>query len=314
MERLWRLLLRLEPLLFRHIVYINIYSYNFFDVYIEKSWHSFIGCIKLLVNMIRVYDNPDKPDGKKKSKGWEILWPARIFITGPPGCGKRNTLLNYYNTIKPKPDRTILIHLDPNTTEYDIIEHEKMKLEDFIDEMISESEDRNHSKKIEYNVQIDNEPVSDAKTDNEPISDNEPASECHEKSDKNLVIIDEINISALPKAKINQFRTLFNYISTHKNTTVILSYQDFFRVPTEIRDACNQFAIFRDHNLIKLKLIAIRIGENVDTLYEIVTGLLRYNHDFMWVDMDEPKESLWHLRLNFYSPIRRKYVGYDFSM
>jgi hypothetical protein len=79
-----------------------------------------------------VFENPDKRDAGDVTAS-ELSWPWRACICGPPGAGKRVLLLNMTLLMKERPARTVVIHLDKTTREYDKIADELYTLDDGFD-------------------------------------------------------------------------------------------------------------------------------------------------------------------------------------
>jgi hypothetical protein len=79
-----------------------------------------------------VFDNPDKRDAGDVSAS-ELSWPWRHCIVGPPGSGKRVLLLNQILRMQERPARTVVIHLDKTTREYDKVADEIYTLDDGFD-------------------------------------------------------------------------------------------------------------------------------------------------------------------------------------
>ena len=113
-----------------------------------------------------------------------------------PGGGKRQATLELIGR-HPKPFDTITVmHLDPKgTTEYEILGDGA--------KMIGEDE------------------LPDAST--------------FDRSKRNLLIIDEINISDKKPAYKKKFDRFFNYCSTHCSLSIICQVQDAFTLPVSVQ-------------------------------------------------------------------------------
>jgi hypothetical protein len=79
-----------------------------------------------------VFENPDKRDAGDVTTS-ELSWPWRHCIVGPPGSGKRVLALNQILRMKERPARTVVIHLDKTTREYDRVADEIYTLDDGFD-------------------------------------------------------------------------------------------------------------------------------------------------------------------------------------
>jgi hypothetical protein len=89
-----------------------------------------------------VFENPDKRDAGDVTAS-ELSWPFRHIICGMPGSGKRVLALNQILRMQERPARTVVIHLDKTTREYDRIADEIYTLDDgFNFEALGDGEQR----------------------------------------------------------------------------------------------------------------------------------------------------------------------------
>ena len=69
-----------------------------------------------------IFENPEKRNNVRL--GIEEYMPnsgSRILLSGMPGSGKRNVILNIIHRMIPKPSCCHIVHCDPYTTEYNCI-------------------------------------------------------------------------------------------------------------------------------------------------------------------------------------------------
>jgi hypothetical protein len=79
-----------------------------------------------------VFENPDKRDAGDVTAS-ELSWPWRHCIVGPPGSGKQVLLLNQILRMRERTARTVVIHLDKTTLEYNKVADEIYSLDDGFD-------------------------------------------------------------------------------------------------------------------------------------------------------------------------------------
>ena len=155
-----------------------------------------------------IHVNSDKLKHDKPSNDRSALYPLhpfRLLMVSAPGGGKRQATLELIGR-HPKPFDTITVmHLDPNSTEYEILGDGA--------KMIGEND------------------LPDAST--------------FDRSKRNLLIIDEINISDKKLAYKKAFDRIFNYCSTHCSLSIICQVQDAFTLPVSCRRAMNHWALWR---------------------------------------------------------------------
>lgn len=232
---------------------------------------------------IIVFPNPEK--GVKVRLGMEEYMPmssSRILLSGLPGVGKRNVILNLVHRMKPSPSCVHLVHCDPTTIEYDCLSEMDIPM------LVYEPGDFPTIKNIESG--IDNE-VPDEKSPEESAPLDNP-----------LVIIDEITTDQLGRIGQHRFERLVNHVATHRNCTVICSIQSMLNIPPKCRRAFNHFALWKQADHAVDQMAAGRSGISYEVLRDMF-GLCQNQHDFIWIDLDSGHDSPWRYRLNFISPI-----------
>jgi hypothetical protein len=79
-----------------------------------------------------VFENPDKRDAGDVTAS-ELSWVWRHAICGPPGSGKRVLALNQILRQQERPARTVVLHVDKGTREYDGVADELYTLDEGFD-------------------------------------------------------------------------------------------------------------------------------------------------------------------------------------
>lgn len=238
-----------------------------------------------------IFENPDKK-GTRPSGDDPAMprWPFRLLLAGPPGVGKRNMLLNLLFRLNPPPSAVHIVHYDPDTPEYQVVEELGVPMYYYSAEDFPTAENLENPDPV---------PVGDTANDDledaEPLDDGE-AGKCP------LVIIDEITEEQLGKDGKARLERLMNYGSTHKNTSVCYSIQAVTNVPPKARRAFNQFCLWPQPDEGATNMAATRAGVPPAMLKELF-GLCTDRHDSIWVDCDQPPDSPLRFRLNFLTPI-----------
>ncbi len=249
---------------------------------------------------IIVFPNPEK--GNRVRLGMEEYMPmssSRILLSGMPGSGKRNVILNIIHRMKPKPSMIHLVHCDPHTIEYDCIADAGIPL------TIYSPADFPTINNIDDIEMI----APDLPTSPEA---NEKGGEIEkpEKKEKKtpqvlanpLVIVDEVTSDQLGKVGAHRFERLVNHVATHRNTTVICSIQSLINIPPKSRRAFNHIALWKQADKAVDQMAAVRAGVPYDMLRDLF-GLCTSPYDFIWIDLDAHHDSPWRYRLDFISPI-----------
>lgn len=241
---------------------------------------------------IIVFPNPEK--GTRVRLGPEEYMPmssSRILLSGLPGVGKRNVILNLIHRMKPSPSCIHLVHCDPTTIEYDCLNDMNIPM------IVYQPGDFPTIKNIEEPVDQSSE-SADEEADDPDATRSKKAPPLQNP----LVIIDEITTDQLGRMGQHRFERLVNHVATHRNCTVICSIQSMLNIPPKCRRAFNHFALWKQADHAVDQMAAGRSGISYEVLRDMF-GLCRDHHDFIWIDLDAGHDSPWRYRLNFLSPI-----------
>lgn len=266
-----------------------------------------------------VYDNPDKKATRPSGTGpWMPTWPFRLLLSGPPGSGKRNMLMNVVFRMYPPPSAIHCVHYDPDTTEYAELEQLGSPIyyytaDDFPTADNLSAPDPPQGWDYEAEARGKHGEEWEEKTDEEREAlMAEARRKCSERlGTEPLVIIDELTKDILPPESTSRFERLMNFGSTHRNATVICSIQDVIGIPPKVRRAFNEFCLWRSPDSTATTVAATKVGvppKMLQELFELCTD----RHDCIWIDSTQPPDSEWRFRLNFLTPIRAvETVCYD---
>ena len=101
---------------------------------------------------------------------------------------------------------------------------------------------------------------------------------------KSLLILDDYEYSRTNKAEERKLATLFRYTSTHRNLSIITSYQVFFSIPSVARKCANIFLLYKPRSKQDLTMIANRIGMEIDDIQEIFKNICNKRFDSLLID------------------------------
>lgn len=182
--------------------------------------------------------------------------PYRAILCGGVNSGKTTTAKNLILRAYPRFDRIMLVHCSPSSTEWD-------------DLGLSEED----------------------KFTDIPDMDEFPEEGSTEKC---LIILEDVEYVG-PESKHKNLYMLFRYISTHRNTSVILNYQNFVSIPKIARRLANFFTIWRMPDGDQMRIIEKKVGLKKNELLEMFEACC-----------DDPRDSLsFDLTLKSPAPIRK---------
>lgn len=244
---------------------------------------------------IMVFPNPEK--GTKVRLGTEEYMPmssSRILLSGMPGSGKRNVILNLIHRMKPLPCCIHLVHCDPQTIEYDTLADDlgiPLIVYEPGDFPTLNNIDKPKGEELPKEDKKEGEEDSAGEDEKGPKPLSNP-----------LVIVDEVTSDQLGKKGSHRFERLINHVATHRNTTVICSIQSLLNIPPKARRGFNHIALWKQADRAVDQMAAQRAGINYEMLRDLF-GLCTSPYDFIWIDLDTAHDSPWRYRLDMISPI-----------
>ncbi len=245
-----------------------------------------------------VFSNPDKQgDRPSGPEEWCPRWPYRCCLSGPPNSGKRNHILNLVFKMHPPPSCVLLVHVDPETREYDILEELGVPL------MVFSYDDFPTDENIKN---PDPPPFGDTADGISSSSDSDSVDEPRSGADLGsspLVIVDEITSDLLSKEMKVRFERLVNFTSSHRNCTVLCSIQDMMSLQPKVRRAFNHFDLWASPDANQAALVAKRAGIPKEMVQDLLK-LCVERRDSIWIDCTRPSGDPYQFRLNIMTPIR----------
>lgn len=116
---------------------------------------------------------------------------------------------------------------------------------------------------------------------------------------KKLLIIDDYEFKNMKKEDLKKLSTLFRYVSSHKNLSIIVNVQNFYDVPIICRRCANFFILFENNDKSYIQSIARKCMIPQNKLLYIMENYIKNFHDSIWID----------LTLN--TPAKIRLNGYD---
>lgn len=118
---------------------------------------------------------------------------------------------------------------------------------------------------------------------------------------KTLIIIDDFEFAKLSKESLQNLSSLFRFVSSHHNISIICAYQSFFDVKPIVRKCCNVFILYRPNDNDELGTIARRVGMKKEMMIALFDKVVTGKRDTLTVDLIEGTPA--PLRKNLFIPI-----------
>ena len=130
-----------------------------------------------------------------------------------------------------------------------------------------------------------------------------PDPEMFDGKQKTCLIIDDFEFEKSNKQTMRNLSTLFRFTSTHKNLSIMCSYQVFFAIPAVARKCASHFILYKPNSTIELNTIANRVGMDTEDIRYIFKKLCNGRFDNLMIDMSPDCKPGLKLRKNVYEPI-----------
>ena len=226
-----------------------------------------------------VYPNYDKLDHEEWTPDRDMSdfpKPYRLLSIGGVNSGKTNITLNLCAV--GNFDRIIVCHLDGESAEYDLLD---LKDEDRYENCLPEIEDFNRPED----------------------SDSESDDDEEEKPYFTLLIIEDMSFK---KSNCEDLSRVFRYVSTHKNVSVIMNYQNMTDIPTIARRLANVFNVYPMVDRIQTEIVGRRVGCAKGVLEEMLKQVC--TEQFSFITFDFTKNTPYPIRKNLSYPIKKVLV------
>ena len=203
--------------------------------------------------------NPDKVHNETYTKGrghLDFPKPFIMVMSGRPGCGKTNTLMNLivkWQTGK-KPFKEIhVVHGSEFSEEYGILDATSIRPD------------------IPSYTEFENVDVH------------------------KLLIIDDYDFTSIDSKTKKIISELVRFGSSHHCISIVFINQAFFRLPKIIRDMASVFVIFRPLDLDELNTLGRRVGLKKNMLKTIFNQYLKHWRDSLLINLipSNPYSMYW---------------------
>ena len=121
---------------------------------------------------------------------------------------------------------------------------------------------------------------------------------------KACIIIDDFEFNNLPKHALTRLSSIFRFVSSHHNFSIIVCYQSFFDVPPIVKKCANLFVLYRANDDDEMGTIARRVGMKKEVMIRLFDELLPEKRDTLCIDLSEGTPCPY--RKNLFTPIEIK--------
>jgi hypothetical protein len=118
---------------------------------------------------------------------------------------------------------------------------------------------------------------------------------------KTMIVVDDFELTKISTEEMRKLATLIRFTSTHKNVSIILSFQSFFDTHPIVRKCANVFVLYRPVSRQELTTISNRVGVDADLMHKLFKKKVSGTHDFLMVDHTVGTKHF--LRKNIYEKI-----------
>ncbi len=118
---------------------------------------------------------------------------------------------------------------------------------------------------------------------------------------KHLLIIEDKCFEDISKTEKKNLNRLFGYVSTHKNTSIIMTAQNFFDIPPSIRRMSNIFILWKILDRDLLGVLGRRVGYCKNDMIALANDYFVHYRDSLW--FDNTQDSPYPIRSNGYTEI-----------
>jgi hypothetical protein len=133
------------------------------------------------------------------------------------------------------------------------------------------------------------------------ILDEIPDLDIFDGAEKTCVILDDYEFAASNKEQSKRLATLCRFISSHRNVSIMISYQSFFDTPPIARKCANTFLLYKPNSRQEVETIANRVGLDKGLLRSLFKNECKGNFDSVFVDLTV--NTPYPLRKNIYQPL-----------
>jgi len=118
---------------------------------------------------------------------------------------------------------------------------------------------------------------------------------------KTLIIIDDFEMKKMNAETERQLTTLFRYVSSHCNVSIMCGYQSFFDASNLCRKCSNIFLVYKPNSRREMTDIENRVGLSKGTLKDLFNSVATSPYDSITIDLTVGSPA--KIRKNIYSAI-----------
>ena len=119
---------------------------------------------------------------------------------------------------------------------------------------------------------------------------------------KTCVVIDDWEMIRMSTEQIRQLSTLMRFISSHRNVSIIMSFQSFYDCNSISRKCANCFMIYKPNSKKEITMIENSTGLVKGTLKSLFTNQCSGDYDHVFID--KTIGSPYPLRKNIYEKLK----------
>ena len=101
---------------------------------------------------------------------------------------------------------------------------------------------------------------------------------------KTLLVIDDFELTGLNTAQKRQLSTLFRYVSSHCNVSIMMSFQSFFDCPPIARKTANCFCLWKPTSIMECNQMGNRCGLDKGILNALFDQYAPGDFDSLMID------------------------------
>ena len=118
---------------------------------------------------------------------------------------------------------------------------------------------------------------------------------------RSLILIEDVDYKNLNKNQRSLLDRYYGVFSTHHNISIILTAQDPFSVPANIRRMCSHLVLWKNHDLNSMSILSSRFNIKTKDLKYIFDHICKDKHDSLLIDT--MRDGKYKLRKNIYEII-----------
>ena len=111
-----------------------------------------------------------------------------------------------------------------------------------------------------------------------------PEADFFDGKQKTALIIDDFEMMTMNPSQKRRLSTLFRYVATHRNVSILCGFQSFFDTIPLIRKVSDVFVVYKPNNRQELTTLANRLNLETDDLKSIFKHICNKKYDSLCVN------------------------------